>query len=106
MAWHLGVAYFFGGVFTANACPHLIAGVSGKPLQTPFASPPFRGLSPAWVNVCWGLFNVAVAYLLLIQVGEFDVRNLHQFALFFVGFLAMALQCARAFTKLRKTTPQ
>ncbi len=101
MAWNLGVAHFFGGVFLANACPHLMAGVSGKPLQTPFASPPFRGLSPPTVNVGWGLFNLAVAYLLLFYVGEFDVRNSAHAALCFVGFGAWALQCARAFRKLR-----
>ncbi len=43
MPWYVYFAYFFGGAFLANALPHLIAGVSGQPLQSPFASPPFRG---------------------------------------------------------------
>ena len=38
--WYHFVAYFFGGVFLANALPHLINGMSGNPFQSPFASPP------------------------------------------------------------------
>ena len=100
MVWYLGVAYFFGGVFLANASPHLIAGVSGRALPTPFASPPFKGLSPPTVNVAWGLFNLAVAYLLLLHVGEFDIRSWPQVALSFAGFGAMALQCARSLGRI------
>lgn len=37
MQWYAYIAYFFGGAFSANAFPHLIAGVSGQPLQSPFA---------------------------------------------------------------------
>jgi len=36
MAWYVHFAYFFGGVFRANALPHLIAGISGRPLPSPF----------------------------------------------------------------------
>lgn len=53
MAWLVYFAHFFGGAFLANALPHLIAGISGHPLQSPFASPPFRGLSSPTVNVAW-----------------------------------------------------
>ena len=100
--WHWGVAYFFGGAFLANAMPHLIAGVSGRPLQTPFASPPFKGLSSPAVNVAWALFNLAVAYLLLAHVGEFDIRSWLQIAICFAGFGAMALQCARSLGRLHQ----
>ena len=62
MAWQDGVAYFFGGVFLANFTPHFIAGVSGRPFHSPFATPPFRGLSSPVVNVLWALFNLAVVY--------------------------------------------
>src|SRR5262245_22126196 len=61
MPWYVYLAHFFGGVFLANSLPHLIAGVSGHPLQTPFASPPFRGLSSPLVNVAWALTNLALA---------------------------------------------
>lgn len=103
MPWFHYVGYFFGGAFLANALPHLIAGVFGRPLQTPFASPPFQGLSPPAVNVAWALVNLAVAYLLVVRVGSFDVRSWAQVGVFFVGFGAMALQCARGFGRLKKS---
>ncbi|MCC6558783.1 MAG: hypothetical protein IT372_38110 [Polyangiaceae bacterium] len=62
MPWYVYFAYFFGGAFFANALPHLIAGVSGQPLQSPFASPPLKGLSSPAVNVAWALVNLALAY--------------------------------------------
>lgn len=94
-------AYFFGGAFLANALPHLIAGVSGKKLQTPFASPPFRGLSSPTVNVAWSLLNLAAAYLLIIHLGALDLRCLTDAGVCFLGFAAMAFQCARSLTRLR-----
>lgn len=102
MPWYLGVAYFFGGVFLANAIPHIVSGVLGRPLQTPFASPPFKGLSSAAVNVAWGLFNLAVAYLLLIVIGKFEIRNWLHAVPCFAGFAAMAFQCARSFARLSR----
>lgn len=103
MSWPLLVAHFFGGAFLANALPHLVAGVSGKPLQTPFASPPFRGLSSPVVNVLWALANLALAYLLLLRVGALNLHLWSDAAACFTGFALMSLQCARAFRKLRLT---
>ncbi len=100
MTWYLGVAYFFGGAFVANASPHLIAGVSGRSFPSPFASPPFKGLSSPTVNVAWGLFNLAVAYVLLLHVGELDIRIWLHVAACFAGFGAMALQCARSLGRI------
>lgn len=51
MHWYVHVAHFFGGALLANAIPHLNAGICGQPLQSPFSSPPFRGLSSPAVNV-------------------------------------------------------
>ena len=99
ITWYFGVAYFFGGAFAANAMPHLIAGISGNELPSPFATPPFRGLSSPATNVAWGIFNLAVADVLLAQVGVFDIRNILHFGLGFAGFSMMALQCARSFKK-------
>jgi len=96
VSWQLAVAYFFGGALVANTIPHLLAGVSGRPLQSPFASPPFKGLSSPRVNVAWGLLNLAIAYLLLVRVGDFDVRSWLHVAVWFAGFAAMAFQCARS----------
>lgn len=102
MPWYLHVAQFFGGAFLANALPHLIAGLSGQRLPTPFASPPFRGLSPPAVNVAWALVNLAVAYTLLVVVAELELESTGSVAVAFAGFGAMALVCARSLGRLRR----
>lgn len=105
MSWSLYIADFFGGALLANAMPHLLAGVSGRQLQSPFASPPFRGLSSPAVNVGWGLINLGAAYLLLVRVGAFDLGSWSHFGVSFVGFGLMALQCARSFGRLNQEPP-
>jgi hypothetical protein len=97
MRWYHFVSYFFGAAFVANFVPHFVNGVSGSPFQSPFASPPGEGLSSSTVNVAWGLFNLFVAYLLLVRVGKFDVRRWSHVGIFAVGFSLMALMLARAF---------
>lgn len=94
-------AHFFGGVFLANALPHLIAGISGQRLQTPFASPPFRGLSSPPVNVGWSLANLVVAYVLLVRVRPLDLHHWIDAGVVFAGFAAMAVTCAQALGRLR-----
>ena len=75
MDWQHLPSYFFGGMFLCNAIPHLASGLTGRPFQSPFAKPPFRGLSSPVVNILWGLFNLAVAYTLLVVVGSFELRR-------------------------------
>ena len=79
MLWYHCVAYFFGGAFLANTLPHLINGISGSAFQSPFASPPGKGLSSSTVNVLWGCFNLAVAYVLICRVGSFGLNFLPNF---------------------------
>ncbi len=45
MRWYHYLTHFFGGVFLMNAVPHLVSGTLGRPLQSPFASPPGVGLT-------------------------------------------------------------
>ena len=97
MNWLHLVAYFFGGAFLANAVPHAVAGVLGRPFQSPFAKPPGQGLSSSTVNVLWGFFNLAVGYLLVCQVGDFRLRNAADVAALGVGALATSLTAARHF---------
>ena len=104
MQWYVYLAFFLGGALFANALPHLIAGIAGQPFQSPFAAPPFIGLSSPTVNVAWALVNLAVAYLLLVRAGPLDLRNWSDAAACFVGFGTMALQCARSLARLRKNT--
>lgn len=102
MQWYVYLAHLLGGAFVANALPHLIAGISGRPLQSPFASPPFIGLSSPTVNVAWALVNLALAYLLLVRVGPLDLRDWPDAGACFGGFALMALQCARSLHRLRR----
>ena len=74
-----------------------MSGVSGHPFQSPFATPPGEGLSPAWVNVVWGTANLVFAYLLLAKVGKFEFRNWRHILVAGVGGLAMALMLSFAF---------
>jgi hypothetical protein len=97
MEWLHDLAYFFGGAFLANAVPHYVSGMMGRPFQTPFAKPPGKGLSSSTVNVLWGLANLAVAYGLIFRVGEFDPRAGDQVASLGAGLLVMSVLSARMF---------
>ncbi|HEY2747157.1 MAG TPA: hypothetical protein VGL86_21185 [Polyangia bacterium] len=97
MPWYHFVAWFFGGAFAANFVPHFVQGVSGAPFQSPFAKPPGEGLSSSTVNVAWALLNLAVAYLLLVRVGAFDLRNWSHVGIVFAGIAAFSLMLARTF---------
>jgi hypothetical protein len=99
MRWYHYVAYFFGGAFLANTLPHLANGISGNPFQSPFAHPPGEGLSSATVNVLWGLFNLAVAYVLVCRVGAFDLKRTSHAVAFGAGIVMISLVCARSFAR-------
>lgn len=97
MAWLHLVSYFFGGAFLSNAIPHLASGSMGRPFQSPFAKPPGQGLSSSTVNVVWGVFNLAVAYVLLCRIGDFSLRSTADVATLGLGFLMIGLLSARHF---------
>lgn len=97
MPWYVILSYFAGGLFLANSLPHLLNGISGRSFQSPFAKPPGQGLSSPVVNVCWGFFNLAVAYWLIVQVGAFSIHNLCHVAAVGAGVLVLSLVCARSF---------
>jgi hypothetical protein len=97
MRWYHDIAWFFGGALLVNAVPPFVSGVTEHPFQSPFATPPGEGLSPAWVNVVWGSANFLVAYLLLTRVGKFEFRRWRHILVAGTGGLAMALLLAHAF---------
>ena len=97
MAWLSLLSYFFGGIFLANAIPHFVSGMMGRPFQSPFAKPPGQGLSSSTVNVLWGFLNVAIGYVLVCRVGDFSLKDTADVAAFGVGTFLIALFSARRF---------
>lgn len=94
MDWIHCISYFFGGVFLANSIPHLVSGMTGRPFQTPFAKPPGRGLSSSTINMLWGFFNLAIAYVLLCRVGNFHLHCIAQAGALGLGILLSGLLLA------------
>jgi hypothetical protein len=54
-------------------------------------------LSSSTVNVLWGLFNLALGYLLVCRVGKFDLRKTRHVLVFGAGVVIMSVMLARAF---------
>lgn len=101
MFWSHAAAYFFAGALLANFFSHFVSGVQGREFPTPFASPPFRGQSSPGVNVLYGLCNLAVAYALLLNVGDFEPRSLWQAGAVGFGVTAMSLLTVRSLARLQ-----
>jgi hypothetical protein len=97
MNWLPFVSHFFGGMFLANFVPHFVSGTMGRPFQTPFASPPGKGLSSSTVNVLWGFANIVLAYVLLLRVGHVDPQSIASLAAPAAGALLISLYAARHF---------
>lgn len=97
MPWLVHLSYFIGGAVSANAIPHFVSGMMGKPFQSPFAKPPGEGSSSSTINVLWGFLNAVIGYVLVCRVGLFDLRNTGDAAAFAAGALAIALFAARHF---------
>jgi hypothetical protein len=105
MPWHDIAALFFGGVFLANFAPHFVAGVSGRWFHSPFANPPFRGLSSPVVNLLWAFMNLAVAYALLVVVGSLELRRLAHVGAMGAGFALTSVAIASRVAKLQSGLP-
>jgi hypothetical protein len=105
MAWYAYLTLFFGGAFLANAVPHLRSGIARRPFPTPFASPPFRGLSSPTVNIAWAFANLALAYLLLGRIRPIDLDEWSEVVLALAGFVLMSFLVVRANRRLRASAP-
>lgn len=97
MPWLTLVSYVFGGIFLANAVPHFVSGMQGRPFQSPFARPPGEGLSTSTLNIAWGFFNLVVGYLLVWRIGSFDLKRTYHALALGLGLLLMGLFAARHF---------
>jgi hypothetical protein len=100
MRWYHYISYFFGGAFLANTIPHFVYGITGSPFHSPFANPPGYGMSSPMVNVLWGLFNLAVGYLLVCRVGAFNLRNTKHVVVLGAGVLLMSVMLAHTFGRM------
>lgn len=100
MAWLAYAAWFLGGAFLTNAVPHFVSGVMGRPFQSPFARPHGVGLSSSTVNALWGCFNLAVGYVLLCRVGNFDLHSTADAIAAGMGVLLTSVLTARMFGRL------
>jgi hypothetical protein len=100
MPWYFYGAYFLGGAFLANAVPHFVSGVCGRPFPSPFASPPGKGLSSPTLNVVWGILNLLAGYFLVLHVGDFHLRNIPDALAAVLGAFFMAFFMARTFGRL------
>jgi hypothetical protein len=90
-------SYFFGGMFLTNAIPHFVSGLMGRAFQSPFAKPSGVGLSSSRVNVIWGWFNLALAYLLVCRVGNFNLHATGDVAALGAGMLLLGVLTAQRF---------
>ena len=52
------------------------------------------------VNVLWGAFNLAVAYLLIVRVGDFELRQWRHVLLVSAGGLLTAIMLSQAFGQI------
>lgn len=89
-------AYFFGGFFLSNAVPHVVSALMGQPFQSPFANPRGEGFSSSRTNALWGWLNLVVGYVLVFQVGAFDLRSPeHALAVGLPAFVSTVLLAGR-----------
>jgi hypothetical protein len=49
------------------------------------------------VNVLWGFFNAIIGYLLVVRVGNFDLRSISDVLALAVGTLLISFLMARHF---------
>lgn len=91
------VSYFFGGAVLANAVPHFVSGLMGRPFQSPFAHPPGQGLSSSTTNVAWGFFNLFLGYVLVCRVGSFQLRATTDIVALGLGILILGTLMAHRF---------
>jgi hypothetical protein len=96
------LSYFIGGAALANTLPHLVSGLMGRKFPSPFAKPPGKGQSSARTNVLWGFANLVLAYVLVCQVGTFDLHNLTHVTALGLGILLLSVMMAWRFGSLNE----
>ena len=91
----------FSCIFLTNALPHFVQGISGNKFPTPFAKPPGRGLSPAVVNVLWGVLNGIIGTVLFVH-SAIKAETTWLWVTFFIGVTVMGVLLSIGFSKRHK----
>lgn len=94
------LVHFAGGLVFANGLPHFIHGMSGDKFQSPFASPPGKGLSSPLINVVWGFANFAIGYA-LVMLHATQPRGTPDIAAIGLGALATGLYLGWHFGRVK-----
>lgn len=92
---------FVSGMFISNGIPHFSNGISGRRFHSPFATPPGKGLSSAFVNVLWGFANFCVGALILVLYAPSLPWLMYQMITFASGFIFTGIVLAHFFAKFR-----
>ncbi len=101
MRWYHYLAYFFGGrIPRERPTPSREWDLWDMRFKAPSHRHPEWVLSSSTVNVLWGLFNLAVGYLLVCRVGSFDLRKTPHVLVLGAGILFMSLNLAHWFGRL------
>jgi len=98
MPWYWYLLEFVSGLLLANGVPHFVAGISGSPFQSPFATPSGVGESSPMINVYWGFANLVGGGVLF---GKFGTGDALGWVLAGAGVLVMGMFGASHFGKVR-----
>lgn len=93
---------FLGGAVFVNAIPHLVSGLMGRRMPTPFTRPPGRGHSSAVINVGWGFFNLLIAWILLVRLRGVAIHDSQDALIASLGGLLLGLALAYHFGRLER----
>lgn len=93
MVWYNYLTAFFAGLFLANSLPHFIHGFKREKYPTPFANPPFKGLSSPSTNILWALINLIVGFLLVLgsDIHKIDIWGI------ILSFVGIGVICVSGF---------
>lgn len=87
--WRKYFMAFFAGLLMANSVPHFLHGFASQEYPTPFANPPFEGLSSPLVNILWALLCLVLG-LVLAWRGSLPKMDSLRLLLFLAGVAVIA----------------
>ena len=101
MPWYIYLAQFVSGLLLANGVPHFVQGISGRRLQSPFASSTEVGELSPLINVLWGFANLAIGFALLWVFAPKGSEVVWEWVAVGLGVLVAAVLLAKHFGRVR-----